>query len=735
MRVRTCSRCVCVIIAAASLSCLCEATASLEKVTRRDEPLTRVTLQLLWRHQFQFAGYYMAKEKGFYREAGLDVEFRERRAGVHSIDEVISGQADFGVSNDLLVQRALHGAPVVVLAALQQRSPTVVLATRRSGINTIKDLAGKRIVVANNQIEGVARQLLLSQGIADHDVLKMPHDYTLTALIEGRADACIGYLSDEPYTLRKLGIDYVSFQPREYGVDAYGDLLFTSRRKAQDDPEQVIAFREASLRGWEYAIEHVEEAIDHILAVYAPDADREKLVFEAIRLRGLMATDLVTLGHVNGTRWSRIVRQTAALEGFPESALPVNGENHLLFEQYMAYRWQYGRLLLVLSAVILVLGTLFWCVVSWTLNRMVRRRTAELTEANAQLNQENEMRRLAAESLRQSEALFKTLAEGIFDGLSMVDANGCLIYTNARFEAMYGYGAGTLIGKPFECLLSPGYAGRELMRFGKWSRTGTGGTDRIEAVLRRKDGKDVPVEISVQDVRVQGERALVAIHRDISERKQMLRDMVRIVEWERRRIGQDLHDTIGQELTGIAYLAGSLCGESELPRCEREKIVADVLEICRDTHRQLRGIVSGLLPLSADETLSEGLRRLTCNIRERLSVACELCERSGAPVEDIHTASHLFQIAQEATANAVRHGGATAIRITLETDGLQGELVIDDNGCGFDPANVGTGGSGLKIMRSRAELIGGNLLFVKREDGGMSVRCRFGDRMDKQETA
>ena len=106
------------------------------------------------------------------------------------------------------------------------------------------------------------------------------------------------------------------------------------------------------------------------------------------------------------------------------------------------------------------------------------------------------------------------------------------------------------------------------------------------------------------------------------------------------------------------------------------------------------------------------------------------------PVDDIQTASHLFQIAQEATADAVRHGGATALCITLETgDGLQGELVIDDNGCGFDPASVSTGGSGLKIMRSRAELIRGNLLFVKREDGGMSVRCRFGDRMDKQETA
>ncbi len=121
--------------------------------------------------------------------------------------------------------------------------------------------------------------------------------------------------------------------------------------------------------------------------MYAPDADREKLVFEAIRLRGLMANDLVTLGHVNGTRWSRIVSQAAALEGFPESALPVNGENHLLLDQYMAYRWQYGRLLLVLSAIILIAGTLFWCVVSWTLNRMVRRRTAELTEANARLNQ------------------------------------------------------------------------------------------------------------------------------------------------------------------------------------------------------------------------------------------------------------------------------------------------------------------------------------------------------------
>ncbi len=406
-------------------------------------------------------------------------------------------------------------------------------------------------------------------------------------------------------------------------------------------------------------------------------------------------------------------------------------DDQLLLEQYMTVRWEWGRRLLVVISLLLIVGTVFWFTVSWALNRVVQRRTIELIEANKQLKLENEMRQRITESLKQSKALFKTLADGIFDGLAMVDGTGCFVYVNAKMEDMYGYAAGELLGLPFRRIISDGHITREMQKYLNWLHQSEEVPVRYESVLIRKDGTTVPVEISVQEVPVNGGRALVSIHRDISERKQMIRDMVGVVEWERRRIGQDLHDTIGQELTGIMYLAGALSREMVLPRSERAAAADEILGICREAHRQLRGIVAGLLPLGMNETLSEGLERLASNVRERLRVTCTVCDVNGPPVEDINTACHLYQIAQEAVANAVRHGGATEVRIGLESDGIQGRLVIDDNGCGFDPHTVKTNGSGLKIMRCRAELLGGSILFVKREDCGMSVRCLFGNRSDQ----
>jgi hypothetical protein len=162
----------------------------------------------------------------------------------------------------------------------------------------------------------------------------------------------------------------------------------------------------------------------------------------------------------------------------------------------------------------------------------------------------------------------------------------------------------------------------------------------------------VPVEISVQKS-LQGERALVAIHRDISERKQMLRDMVRIVGGAPRS-AKHLHDTIGQELNGHHVTGGALCASLNCRVAEREKIVADVLEICRDTPAssgiscpaccpERGGDVVGGTPALDPQHQGSGW----CCVRTVRAV--------GAPVEDIHTESHLFQIAQEATANAVRH--------------------------------------------------------------------------------
>jgi PAS domain S-box-containing protein len=603
--------------------------------------LKRVTLQLSWRHQFQFAGYYMAKEMGFYREAGLDVEFRERKEGVDCVGQVVSGRSDFGICNERLIAEYLKGASVVVLAAILQHSPTC-----------------------------------------------------------------------------------------DFGMDAYGELLFTSGRRVQEEPELVLAFREASLRGWEYALEHMEETVEHILKAYTPDAGREKLMFEARTFRGLAVNDLVALGHVNRKRWKHVVRRIAEVEGLSPEVLPAGCGERLLVDHYLACRWKHWRYVLTLALAVFVGGNVLWIGVAWVFRCAVKRRTVELSAANERLAQENAIRRKAAEELRQSEALFKAIAEGIFDGVSLTGEDRRYLYVNPQLARMYGYSEGELLGETFDRLLVPDEA-RRLTQFFEERLAGCRRhLARYETLFRRKDGTALPVEISSNEVELHGRRAVIAVHRDISERKRLIRDLVKIVEWERRRIGQDLHDTIGQELTGIAYLIGALRLDADALRPEQAAALGQILDICQGTHRQLRGIVAGLLPLSADETLVDGLARLARNTRERLGVVCELCTPCGMQLNDLAKAGHLFQIAQEAVANAVRHGQATQIRITFETDSTQGFLQIDDNGCGFDVDRLKPGGSGITIMRYRADILGGTVVFNRRDGGGMSVQCTFGVEQD-----
>tara|TARA_R100000027_G_scaffold41879_4_gene31253 strand:+ start:18684 stop:19121 length:438 start_codon:yes stop_codon:yes gene_type:complete len=117
---------------------------------KEERSLDSVRLQLKWRHQFQFAGYYAAIEKGFYREEGLDVELREAKVGQDPFDVVMEGGAEFGVSNSEVVLRFAEGDPVVQLAVIYQHSPLVLTSLRDFGIETVHDLVGQTVMMEPN---------------------------------------------------------------------------------------------------------------------------------------------------------------------------------------------------------------------------------------------------------------------------------------------------------------------------------------------------------------------------------------------------------------------------------------------------------------------------------------------------------------------------------------------------------------------------------------------------------
>jgi PAS domain S-box-containing protein len=289
------------------LLCLIPATVA------ASNEIETVTLQLKWQHQFQFAGYYAALEKGFYREAGLDVKIQSFGSDLKSpIDQVLSGAAQYGVMDSSLVKYRLHGKPVVVLAVIFQKSPLAWLVHQDSGIRGPHDLVGKRAMYHTaSQNELLA--MLQVEGIPVSKINLIPSSFNVQDFIDGQTDAYDAYTTNEPYLLREQGIPYRLITPRNYGIDFYTDVLFTSAAEIDEHPERVKAFRLASLKGWEYAMDHPEEIVDLIINKYDSSKSRPQLEFEAEAMRKFIMPDLITIGHINSGRWRVIAERLVSL--------------------------------------------------------------------------------------------------------------------------------------------------------------------------------------------------------------------------------------------------------------------------------------------------------------------------------------------------------------------------------------------------------------------------------------
>jgi len=272
------------------------------------QALESITLQLKWKHQFQFAGYYAALEKGFYREVGLDVRLVEADTTTDPAREVVEGHADFGVGTSALLLARQEGAPVVVLGVIFQHSPFVLLARGDGDIQTVHDLKGRRIMLEPHADELLA--YLRRAGLGQDHIVTLPHSLGIEELIQGEVDAISAYSTNEPHALERLGIPPLQFTPRADGIDFYGDNLFTSERMVRLHPERVRAFLEASLKGWRYAMQHPDEIIELILTKYAEEPNRAQLQHEARQMLPLIQPVLVDMGTSSPHRWRHIADVT-----------------------------------------------------------------------------------------------------------------------------------------------------------------------------------------------------------------------------------------------------------------------------------------------------------------------------------------------------------------------------------------------------------------------------------------
>ncbi len=278
-----------------------------------------VTLQLPWFHQFQFAGYYAALEQGFYKDAGLNVILREGKPGRTSIDEVNTGRAEYGVSRSEILAERMQGTPVTALASIFQHSAVIFLSKKESGISTPQDMAGRRVMLMEGLNAAEHLAVLANEGMSEEDIVRQSSSYNIDDLINGKTDVFNAYSTNEPFYLQERNIPYTIIQPRDYGINFYGDVLFTSTREVSEHPQQVKAFREASLQGWYYALEHPEEMIDLLISKYEVKKSRKHLQFEAEAIRELIMPKLVEIGHMNPGRWQHMADIFVQLGMAPDS--------------------------------------------------------------------------------------------------------------------------------------------------------------------------------------------------------------------------------------------------------------------------------------------------------------------------------------------------------------------------------------------------------------------------------
>lgn len=481
-------------------------------------PLTKVRLQLKWKHQFQFAGFYAALEKGFYRKAGLDVEILEAVEGQDSSAIVLDGKAEFGVGNADLVLLRGEGKPVVLLAPIFQHSPLIILTTTKSGIGSVHDLIGKRIATEPGAAELWA--YLKQEGVATDRIQQVPLPFSPAPLVKGEVDALFSYSTDEPYFVRQAGAEPVIFNPRAGGIDFYGDSLFTTEAVLKRDPKLVRAFTDASLEGWKYALANPEELIDLILVRYSTRHSREHLRFEVGETEKLILPKLVELGYSNPGRWQRIaetyvelglLKQVPSLDGFYFERNPQHD-----------YRRFYVITASLLTALLLIGGV---ALRFFRMNRALAAEIASREAAEVARISAEKARTDAEENLRLSHEELVQVTDNVPVLISRVDDAGRCVFANTATSRWLNIPREKLLGAPFSGI----FHGEDRTRFlENVGRAIAGKSVQMEADLAGPDGiRAMQLHLSPHR-ELTGAASVLLVATDVTarkEREQLLREL------------------------------------------------------------------------------------------------------------------------------------------------------------------------------------------------------------------
>ncbi len=627
-----------------------------------------VTLQLAWKHQFQFAGYYTALHKGFYESAGLQVTLSEGGEGRFAREAVLRGDAAYGIAGaELLLHRA-DGDPFVVLAPIFQHSPSVLMTRADAGISNIQQLSGKRVMMLPGKKDADILAAFLNENISLDQIIRLNQTYNLDDLIRGRTDALTVYLTNEPFYMQQLGIPIHLIHPSIYGVDFYSDCLFTTQEEVKRHPHRVEAFLSASIKGWEYAMAHPDEIIQLLIGTYGVKKSADHLRFEAEAIRGIMFPKLVEIGHMNPGRWRHIADTYAALEMLPQN-YPLDGfiytPPHLGKTDYGWMIW----LVLILLLIMLLFSLVMLGLISF--NRKLQR----------EVNERKEAERAYKETRRELNTLIDNLPGIAFRCAN--DTHWSMRYISEGIQAITGYLPDEVIDNgviAFNDLIHPEDRDRVWNHVQTALLHHTAYEIEYRMVTRADDVKTV-LERGVGVF--SGDNQLIAIEGFILDVTQRVEDEEEKLQLEAQLRQAQKMEAIGTLAAGIAHdfnnIVGIILGSTELISLESNES-RDSLGRIQTACLRAKELVQQLLsfsktsdpkrqPVAINAVVSDAVTLLRASIPSSITIRQHLPDRSPMILSDASRISQVVINLCTNAAHAMPHGGSLDITVTLTAPG------------------------------------------------------------------
>lgn len=703
-----------------------------------------IKVRLRWQHQFQFAGVYAAQMKGFYAKRGLEVEAIESTTTDGPINAVLTGKADYGIAGtDLIVSRS-RNQPILIVAALLQHSPYVIVSEKSKNIKTPADLIGKKLMIAEELGAVQLKSLLKKLEIPLDNIQFVQHTWKNESILNGYADAMSGHYTTDPYQFKAYGAEVNIIRPLNYGVDFYGDMLFTTEKEISEHPERVQAFVEATLEGWEYALSNIEELAAYIATlpgVKARNITMQSLMEEAISVQRLVKTEVVKIGDIDVEKLNSMMNAHYEF-GIINKRFNVQSFVHKPTRPEKAKSY--------FEALSFVFGILiFISIIIFIWNYLLRTEISKRTNA---LEAEIELRKQLELNSRNSEERLELALSAARLGIWDSDLTTGVVYRNNLWSQMLGYNETEIAPtqEGWQVLVHPN-DWPEIQNRINAHHSGRNLYDSFEHRLKSKNGEwkwILSMSKIVSTNAVGRATRLIGIHIDIDDIKQK--------ELQMQRITEELMYT-NAELEKFAYITShnlrapvvnllSLVDMMQMDRITddfNQKVMEKVqLSVARleQTLNDLIEIVSAKkLALTEKRWISiaEICGTVLANLEKQISDSKAVIQTDFQDAQEIYYVRGVLEsILQNLLTNSIKYRHkerSPLIKIYSKEDQDYVYLHVEDNGMGFDASQFGEKifklyerihysvegkGLGLYLIKTQVEALGGKVEVCSKPDAG-----------------